>query len=93
MPSLPNFTNRYTGETLGNSVEICPACHHNFASTRAGDKHRIWRDGKRVCITPQESGLELSINKHGAIIWRVPRYATIETPTDLPLAEEESLTR
>lgn len=76
MRSLPTHRNRYTGEVLANAVEVCPACHFNFASTRAGDNHRIIRDGKRVCLTPSEARLEATLNQHGAVIYRVPKAPT-----------------
>jgi len=77
--SLPTHRNRYTGEILANAVEVCPACHLNFASTRAGDKHRVFQEGKRVCLTPSEAHLEATLNQHGALIYRVPK-----TPTQSP---------
>jgi len=83
MRSLPTHRNRYTGEILANAVEVCPACHRNFASTRAGDKHRVTIEGKRVCISPIESGLEPFTNKHGATIYRVPVRTCLE-PTQSP---------
>jgi hypothetical protein len=92
--SSATFTNRYTGETLtGYSAQVCPDCHCNFASTRAGDAHRVWFQGRRICISPQESGLEISINNHGAILWRTPRYKTPLVLTDRGFREEKNLSR
>lgn len=68
MPNLPNHRNRYTGEVIANAVEVCPVCHRNFASTRAGDKHRV----NGVCLDPSEVGLELIVNSYGALIYRKP---------------------
>lgn len=72
MPNLPNHRNPYTGEVLANAVEVCCACHKNFASTRAGDKHRVTRNGKRVCVDPSTVGLELITNSYGSMIYRKP---------------------
>jgi hypothetical protein len=73
MPNLPDFRNPYTGELLANAVEVCPACHRNFASTRAGDLHRATVGERRVCLDPYLIGLELTVNRHGALIFRKPR--------------------
>jgi hypothetical protein len=89
MRSLPTHRNRYTGEILANSVEVCPACHLNFASTRAGDKHRATRDEKRVCLSPVDSGLEAYTNQHGAVLWRVPRNPPL-VPTPVPHLDLET---
>lgn len=75
MANLPEHRNRYTGEVIANAVEVCPACHRNFASTRAGDEHRITLNGKRVCADPAEIGLELTVNRWGALIYRRPSKA------------------
>jgi hypothetical protein len=72
MPNLPNHRNPYTGEVLANAVEVCTACHKNFASTRAGDKHRVTRNGSRVCLDPSSVGLELITNSYGSMIYRKP---------------------
>lgn len=72
MANLPNHRNRYTGELLANAVEVCSVCHRNFASTRAGDEHRVTRNGERVCADPSEVGLELTVNRWGALVYRRP---------------------
>ena len=72
-PRSPHHKNPHTGELLSNHVEICCACWRNFASTRAGDLHRRIVNGRRVCRTPEESGLEAVVNRHGAVIFRMPR--------------------
>ena len=72
MPNLPNHRNRYTGEVIANAVEVCSVCHRNFASTRAGDKHRVTKNGLTVCADPSEVGLELIVNSYGALIYRKP---------------------
>lgn len=72
MPNLPDHFNRFTGERLANAVEVCPSCHSNFNSTRAGDLHRATVNGARVCLTPEEAGLELTVNRFQAIIYRTP---------------------
>lgn len=65
-----NHFNRYTGEQLENSTQICSACHCNFSSTKAGDKHRIGTFGKdRRCAVPEEIGLVKNINPYGAIVY------------------------
>ena len=89
MRSLPTHRNRYTGELLANAVEVCSACHLNFASTRAGDKHRVWAEGKRVCISPSQARLEATTNKHGAVIYRVPKAPT-QSPLLAPISEPEA---
>jgi hypothetical protein len=72
MPNLPDHFNRFTGERLANAVEVCPECHSNFNSTKAGDQHRATINGVRVCLTPEEAGLELTVNRFQAIIYRTP---------------------
>lgn len=72
--------NRYTGEILPQSVEVCNACHLNFATTKAGDKHRTGKLGSRSCLTPKEAKLVKLINKYGAVIYKTrndndPRWA------------------
>jgi hypothetical protein len=73
MANVPNHRNRYTGEVLANAVEVCPKCHRNFASTRAGDQHRKRISGVTVCLDPLEAGLEMITNRYGSLIYRVPR--------------------
>lgn len=85
MRNKPIHRNRFTGELLENSIQVCHGCWLNFASTRAGDKHRDWTSGKGVCRLPSECGLEAVINKHGSVIYRVPRK-TPKTPTETPLS-------
>jgi hypothetical protein len=89
MRSLPTHRNRFTGELLANAVQVCHGCELNFASTRAGDKHRDWSSGKGVCRLPSECGLEKTINKHGSVIYRVPKKVT-KTPTPFPLLAPDS---
>ncbi len=72
MPNLPNHRNPYTGEVLASRIEVCCACHKNFASTRAGDQHRATVNGKRVCLEPTKAGLELITNSYGSMIYRKP---------------------
>ena len=72
MPNTPNFRNPYTGEVLAHYVEVCTVCHRNFSSTRAGDAHRVSRDGARICLDPSDIGLELTVNSHGSLIYRTP---------------------
>lgn len=64
--------NPRTGEVVAQGVEICTACFRNFGSTLAGDKHRVTRNGKRLCEDPSAIGLESYVNKHGAIVYRTP---------------------
>jgi len=75
MANLPTHKNPKTGEVLANHIEVCPACYRNFSSTRAGDEHRATQDGKRVCLNPEEIGLELTVNSHGSLIYRTPSKA------------------
>jgi hypothetical protein len=67
---MPDHRNSFTSEILGNSVQVCPSCHRNFASTNAGDSHRVWRDGTRICLKPNSIGLQLTINSNGSKIYR-----------------------
>ena len=69
---LPNhhFRNRYTGEILYRSVEVCNACHLNFLSTAAGDQHRSGKPGNRSCLTPKEAKLIKMQNAYGSVIYR-----------------------
>lgn len=83
MANLPNHHNRYTGELLASAVEVCSVCHLNFASTKAGDQHRVTRDGARVCAQPSEVGLERTVNSFGAVIYRRPVKAVRAGITDL----------
>ena len=75
MANLPTHKNPKTGEVLAGQVEVCPACYRNFSSTRAGDEHRATREGKRVCLNPEEIGLELTVNSYGSLIYRTPSKA------------------
>jgi hypothetical protein len=61
-----NHKNRYTNEILAQSVEVCNACHLNFVTTAAGDKHR--KNGK--CLTPKEAKLIKLMNQYGSIIYK-----------------------
>lgn len=71
---LINHFNRYTKEELQNFVEVCSGCHLNFATTEAGDKHRIGVIGKdRRCASPEDVGLKKVINKYGAAIYKRSR--------------------
>jgi hypothetical protein len=73
MKTLPgkHFRNTHTGEILAQSVEVCSGCHINFATTEAGDKHRVGAFGKdRRCITPEEANLIKLVNDHGAVIYK-----------------------
>jgi hypothetical protein len=72
MANLPSHTNRFTGEVIANAVEVCSNCHRNFASTRAGDEHRVTANGKRTCLDPLEIGLEITVNKWGSVVYRRP---------------------
>ena len=44
-------------EWSGQRAEHCPACHETFASTRAGDAHRIGPHDARRCVPPATAGL------------------------------------
>lgn len=73
MTKIPgkHHINKYTGEIVAQSVEICSGCHINFATTEAGDKHRAGVFGKnRRCLTPKEAKLIKLINDYGAIIYK-----------------------
>jgi hypothetical protein len=73
MANLPNHRNRHTGELLANAIQVCPKCFRNFASTRAGDLHRVTTNGVTVCADPSTVGLELITNSYGSMIYRKPR--------------------
>ena len=82
MNKLPphHHRNRYTGEILPQSVEVCNVCQLNFTTTAAGDKHRSGKLGERVCLTPKEAKLVKLINKYGSVIYKTrnspdPRWA------------------
>jgi hypothetical protein len=69
MPSR-HHKNRYTDEIIHQAVEVCNACHLNFLTTAAGDKHRTGKPGNRSCLTPKEAKLIKIRNKYGAIIYK-----------------------
>ena len=67
----PPHRNRWTGEMLRNKEQVCPACHENFATDEAGDKHRIGTFGiDRRCGEPEVMGLHISTNSYGTNVWR-----------------------
>lgn len=92
MANLPEHRNRYTGEVIANAVEVCSVCHRNFASTRAGDEHRVITNGKRVCADPLEVGLELTVNRWGALVYRRPSKA-VQLGIREAITEELSLSK
>ena len=72
--------NRYTGEILAQAVQVCNACHLNFFTTAAADKHRAGKIGERTCLTPKEAKLVKLINKYGSVVYKTrsdrdPRWA------------------
>jgi len=66
----PPLRNKWTGQMLENREQICPACHRNFATTKAGDAHRTGSFESRKCEEPKSVGLKLTINKYNTEIWR-----------------------
>jgi len=67
----PAHINRKTGEKMRNIEQVCPACFLNFATTPAGDAHRVGKFGvSRHCANPEEVGLIQSQNKFNSIVWR-----------------------
>ena len=67
---LMNHFNRYTGEELKNSTQVCSGCHRNFSDVNSGDKHRIGTFGKdRRCAVPEEVGLFKKMNPYGAVVY------------------------
>ena len=65
--------NRATNEIVSSSIQICNVCFQNFASTRAGDRHRKGKYNldKRQCLTGDEAGLEMTVNSFGATVYRI----------------------
>jgi hypothetical protein len=72
MNKLPtnHHRNKFTGEILAQSVEVCSGCHLNFATTAAGDKHRSGKITERVCLSPKDAKLIKLINKFGSVIYK-----------------------
>jgi hypothetical protein len=67
---MTTHINSWTKEKLANTVEVCPACHLNFLTTEAGDKHRTGRMTARKCLTPKEAKLVKLVNTYGSVIWK-----------------------
>jgi len=68
----PSHRNRWTGEMLRNKEQVCPACHENFATDEAGNRHRVGDFGiNRRCASPAEVGLNQSTNSYGSKVWRI----------------------
>ena len=67
---MTTHINSWTKEKLANTVEVCPACHLNFLTTEAGDKHRTGKITERRCLTAQEAKLIKLVNVYGSIIWK-----------------------
>ena len=54
----PTHRNGRTGDLLNNREEDCSECFENFATTEAGDLHRVGEFGiDRRCINPEIVGL------------------------------------
>jgi hypothetical protein len=58
---------------LGNREQICPACHRNFAATKAGDSHRVGEMDNRQCLNPKKLELEVVLNQFETEVWRLKR--------------------
>jgi hypothetical protein len=69
----PSHRNLKTQELLRNIEQVCPVCFENFASTGAGDKHRIGEIGtpERRCAEPSSVGLVMKLNNFGTKVWGV----------------------
>ncbi len=65
--------NPSTKQWLENREQVCSTCHLNFATTEAGDAHRIGAFGvDRRCANPNEVGLVSVKNKFSTLVWRLP---------------------
>lgn len=62
---MPNHKNKWTGEELAQSVEVCSGCHKNFLDTPSGDAHRK----NFACLTPIQANLKALTNQFGSIIY------------------------
>jgi hypothetical protein len=71
----PSHHNLKTGKELKNVEQVCPVCFQNFASTGAGDKHRVGEIGtpERRCAEPAKVGLVTKLNKFGTNVWEIKR--------------------
>ena len=67
---MTTHINPWTKEKLANTVEVCPACHLNFLTTEAGDKHRTGKMTARKCLTPKQAKLIKLVNTYGSVIWK-----------------------
>ena len=67
----PTHRNGRTGDLLNNREEDCSECFENFATTEAGDLHRVGEFGtpRRRCAEPSSVGLVLAPNKYGTMVW------------------------
>ena len=69
----PTHRNGRTGDLLNNREEDCSECFENFATTEAGDLHRVGEFGiDRRCINPEIVGLIHLENRFGTKVWRKP---------------------
>lgn len=68
----PTHVNRWSGEVLENREQVCPACHLNFGTTAAGDRHRDLSSIPFTCHIPSKIGLMLAENDFGSRVWRIP---------------------
>ena len=65
--------NRRTGDLLNNGEQVCPECFENFATTEAGDLHRVGEFGfDRECAKPSSVGLISIENIFSTLVWRFP---------------------
>lgn len=67
----PTHVNRWSGEVLENKEQVCPACHLNFGTTEAGDKHRDLSSTVFLCHNPLSVGLVSVENDFGTLVWRI----------------------
>ena len=66
----PTHRNGRTGDLLKNSEQVCSECFENFATTEAGDLHRVGEFGvNRKCINPESIGLIKILNRYGVEVW------------------------
>ena len=69
----PTHRNGRTGDLLKNSEQVCSECFENFATTEAGDLHRVGEFGvNRSCANPNEVGLVSVKNTFSTLVWRFP---------------------
>ena len=62
-----------TNATLKGNRCYCRGCGEYFSVVSNFDKHRIWKDDKRVCADPESLGMEIKQTGQGTY-WGMPGY-------------------